>query len=96
MFTLYVISVLLYFYVISSVTLHSSAVPIQDSPCTIMLQFPLMETVLSGGAVPLTANGHSYSLVHQLQRGIVIGDISHQYKFKILFSGGLEPFGIPG
>ena len=48
----------------------------------------------SGGAVLLTANGRSDSLVHhQSQRGIVIGDISHQYK--ILFSGGLEPFWYP-
>ena len=70
-----------------SVTIHSSAV------LTKLFQFPVMETVQLGGAVLLTANGRSDSLVHQSQRGIVIGDISHQYK--ILFSGGLEPFWYP-
>ena len=77
-----------YVYAIISVTIHSSAV------LTKLFQFPVMETGQLGGAVLLTANGRSDSLVHQSQRGIVIGDISHQYK--ILFSGGLEPFGIPG
>ena len=56
-------------YVIFSVTLHSSAVP------TTLLQFPLIETAQSGGAVLLTAYGRSDSPVHQSQRGIVIGDI---------------------
>ena len=86
----YVISVLLHLlcYAIFSVTMHSSAVP------TILFQFPVMETVQLGGAVLCTANGRSDSLVHhQSQRGIVIGDILHQYK--ILFSGGLEPFWYP-
>ena len=71
-----------------SVTIHSSAV------LTKLFQFPVMETGQLGGAVLLTANGRSDSLVHhQSQRGIVIGDILHQYK--ILFSGGLEPFWYP-
>ena len=52
-----------------------------------------METVQLGGAVLLTAYGRSDSPVHQSQRGIVIGDILHQYK--IHFSGGLEPFWYP-
>ena len=91
-FNYYVISVLLLWlclpYVFCNHTQHSSVV------LTKLFQFPVMETGQLGGAVLLTANGRSDSLVHQSQRGIVIGDISHQYK--ILFSGGLEPFGIPG
>ena len=53
--------------------------PTQHAVPTTLQQFPLIETVQLGGAVPLTAYGRSDSPVHQSQRGIVIGDISHQF-----------------